>query len=233
MKPSTVASPCSCVARSTSGSRHPGPTWASLASGSTVTSRMPDMSSVRPPSAIDVPAMLCPPPLTLSSRPWSRAKPTAAATSRADMRLEDERRGRRPTMAFQISTASSQPCVAGAQQPALDPAGQVVERLPCTATGPPDRPPSSIVAAVMAGPARGRAGRRRVSGRPGTRRAAPSAGRRRRRRSRAAASRSGRRPPRRPRSGAWRSCRPQIRVVGTAIRASSAARDRRQRELAA
>ena len=47
-----------------------------------VTSRMRDMSSVRPRSAIAVPAMLWPPPLMLSNSPWSRANPTAAATSR-------------------------------------------------------------------------------------------------------------------------------------------------------
>ena len=49
--------------------------------GSTLTSRMRDMSSVRPRSAIELPAMLWPPPLMLSNRPWSRANPTAAATS--------------------------------------------------------------------------------------------------------------------------------------------------------
>ena len=39
------------------------------------------MSSVRPPSATAVPAMLWPPPRTDSARPCSRAKPTAATTS--------------------------------------------------------------------------------------------------------------------------------------------------------
>src|SRR6266536_335776 len=111
--PSTVASPWAWVAWSTSPSRQPGPTWATLAWGSTLTSRICDRSSVKPPSAMEVPAMLWPPPLMLSSSPWSLANPTAAATSWAEAGCR--------TRAGSLA--------AGTQQPALDPRVQVLQLL--------------------------------------------------------------------------------------------------------
>ena len=56
--------------------------------------------------------MLWPPPLTLSSSPWSRANPTAAATSRADVGWTTSA-GALATMPFHIRTASSQPSSPG------------------------------------------------------------------------------------------------------------------------
>ena len=86
-----MASPCACVARSTSRSRHPAPTCTSLRSGSTVTSRMRDISSVRPRSAIAVPAMLWPPPLMLSNNSWSRGESDRRSDVGGRGRLNHER----------------------------------------------------------------------------------------------------------------------------------------------
>ena len=128
-----MASPCACVARSTSWSRHPGPTCASLASASTVTSRMRDMSSVRPRSAIEVPAMLWPPPLMLSNRPWSRANPTAAATCGGRGRLEDERGGFRDhAVPDQHGVVPAR--VARAKQPGTRPASRARRAAPPSAS---------------------------------------------------------------------------------------------------
>ncbi len=52
--------------------------------------------------------MLWPPPLTLTSSPWSRANPTAAATSCAEAGWRT-RAGSLAAMPFQIATASFQP----------------------------------------------------------------------------------------------------------------------------
>jgi hypothetical protein len=112
MKPSTVASPCFCVAASTSFNRHPGPTRASFVSGLTVTSRMRDMSSVRPPSVREVPPMLWPPPLMLSSTLKRCAKRTAVTTSRTDVGWMTSA-GVAATIPFQIRTTASQPSSPG------------------------------------------------------------------------------------------------------------------------
>src|SRR4029453_10836570 len=103
-----VARPWAWVARSRSASRQPGPTWARAASGAPGSSRMPDRSTSSPPSAMAVPAMWWPPPLTPRARPWSRAKPTPAATSAAERGCRTSV-GVRVTMPFQSRTASSQP----------------------------------------------------------------------------------------------------------------------------
>ena len=72
---------CGAVAASTSPSRQPPPACTSLRSGSTVTSRSPDRSMVRPPSDMALPATLWPPQRTEGGRPCSRATLTAATTS--------------------------------------------------------------------------------------------------------------------------------------------------------
>src|SRR6202030_3082514 len=55
MMPAGTTSRCGAVAASTSPSRHPPPTWTSLCSASTVTSRSPLRSMVRPPSDLALP----------------------------------------------------------------------------------------------------------------------------------------------------------------------------------
>jgi hypothetical protein len=49
--------------------------------GSTCTLLMVARSTTRPPSHIEKPGTLCPPPRTATSRSWARAKLTAAITS--------------------------------------------------------------------------------------------------------------------------------------------------------
>src|SRR5271170_8014250 len=56
MMPAGTMSRCGAVAASTSPSRHPPPTWTSLRSASTVTSRSPLRSMVKPPSDMALPA---------------------------------------------------------------------------------------------------------------------------------------------------------------------------------
>ena len=64
MMPAGTISRCGAVAASTSPSRQPPPAWTSLRSGSTVTSRSPLRSMVRPPSDMALPATLWPPQRT-------------------------------------------------------------------------------------------------------------------------------------------------------------------------
>ena len=89
-KPSTAASPCSCVSRSTSPSVQPACARAVRCTGSTHTPLISDMSIIRPPSQTASPAMLWPPPRTdTRSRCW-RAKRTACTTSAVPVQRSDE-----------------------------------------------------------------------------------------------------------------------------------------------
>ena len=106
MMPAGTMSRCGAVAASTSPRRHPPPTWTSLRSASTVTSRSPLRSMVRPPSDMALPATLWPPQRTLGGRPCSRATVTAATTSEVLVQRR-MRPGRRSIMAFQIVRARS------------------------------------------------------------------------------------------------------------------------------
>src|SRR5262245_9906691 len=148
MKPRTVATPCSWVARSTSCRRHPASTWASFASTSTLTVRMRAMSIMRPPSGTAVPAMLWPAPLTPRSTPWSRANSTAATTSRADPACTTSA-GVLSTMPFQMRTASSQPSSPGRRSAPSMRDARSSSWPGVTFTSPPSRPVTSIVVTVM------------------------------------------------------------------------------------
>ena len=158
--------------------------------------------------------MLWPPPRTESARPCSRAK-----LDRARRRRPCRWAGRRAPASCRscrsrARVASSKPASPGREQRTAQALGQRVGRLFDGEGGH--------------GVCLGR-GVQRVQERLGL---LDAAGRRRSPRSRAAASRSGRSPPRRPRSRVARSWRPQISVVGTAIRARSAGGIARQPELA-
>ena len=83
MIPLGVARPCSLVARSTSPHVQPPPTRTVRACGSTSMSFSSERSMTTPSSHVPRPAPLWPPPRTARSRPCSRAKPTAFATSSA------------------------------------------------------------------------------------------------------------------------------------------------------
>src|SRR6266699_1455773 len=106
MIPAGTISRCGAVAASTSPSRQPPPACTSLRSGSTVTSRSPDRSMVRPPSDMALPATLWPPQRTEGGRPCSRAWLTAATTSSVLVQRRI-RPGRRSTMAFHSRRACS------------------------------------------------------------------------------------------------------------------------------
>ena len=104
LMPSGVARPNACASRSNSPSVAPGSTRAVRAAASTRTDFISDRSSIRPPSHTALPAMLCPPPRTATSRSRAAAKRTAAATSAAgrtddrggpavDHRVPDRARG--------------------------------------------------------------------------------------------------------------------------------------------
>ncbi len=121
---------------------------ASLASGSTLTSRRRDMSSVKPRSAIEVPAMLWPPPLMLSNKPWSRANPTAAATSVAEVGWRTSA-GTFATMPFQTSTASSQPASTERSTGHLTRESSSSSCSDVSLTRPPSSPATSMVLAFM------------------------------------------------------------------------------------
>ena len=80
-RPNGVASPKTCVSRSTSPSTAPPCTRASRRPGSTRTPRMADRSMSMPSRTVDRPATEWPSPRTATSSPWSRAKFTASTTS--------------------------------------------------------------------------------------------------------------------------------------------------------
>src|SRR5205807_1788952 len=97
--PAVVARPCSPAATSRFLSSEPPPTHALRCAGSARTADMGERSIMTPPSGTDSPSTLWPPHFTAISRPASRAKRTAATTSRE----EAQRRmaaGRRSTMPF-------------------------------------------------------------------------------------------------------------------------------------
>ena len=90
--PPVVARACACVSWSTSAQTAPPPTSARRAAGSTRTSRIGDRSITIPPSLVEKPATLWPPPRTATGRSWARAKPTAAMTSAAPEQRTTTRR---------------------------------------------------------------------------------------------------------------------------------------------
>ena len=108
-RPPVVASPYACVSWSTSAQTAPPPTVARRASGSTRTPFMGERSITSPPSQVEKPATLWPPPRTATGRWLLRAKPIAAITSAAPVHLATSA-GRRPSCApFQIRQASAYP----------------------------------------------------------------------------------------------------------------------------
>ena len=105
LTPRGVARLCSWAARSKSPSVAPPPTRAVRAVGFTSTDRIGERSIMRPPSQRALPAMLCPPPRTASTRSCRRAKRTACETSAVLVQLITSP-GRRSIIAFQIVHAS-------------------------------------------------------------------------------------------------------------------------------
>src|SRR5438876_5672103 len=79
--PTGHASPYSCAARSSCSRRAPPWTRAVRFAGSISTARMPERSMTTPPSHVEKPATLWPPPRTAMTRSCSRAKRTAVTTS--------------------------------------------------------------------------------------------------------------------------------------------------------
>src|SRR5437773_50947 len=79
--PTGHARPYSCAARSSCSRRAPPWTRAIRFAGSISTARMPDRSMTTPPSHVEKPATLWPPPRTAMTRSCSRAKRTAVTTS--------------------------------------------------------------------------------------------------------------------------------------------------------
>ena len=86
------------------------------------------MSSTTPRSAIDVPAMLWPPPLMPSSSPCSRANATACATSRAEAGWSTSA-GTRAAIAFHTRDGVVPSIVAFAQQRPGEPRSERRELL--------------------------------------------------------------------------------------------------------
>ena len=160
-KPSTVASPCSCVARSTSRAGT-GPDVREPRLGIDVTSRMRDMSSIRAAlgdrGSRDVVAAA----LDAEQQPPVAREPDGRGDVGGRGRLEDER-GPFATMPFQIRTASSQPA-----SPARSTGRSIRESSSssCCAvslTKPPSSPATSIVLAFTRSPSSARAGSYRCS----------------------------------------------------------------------
>ena len=83
MMPPVVARPNGYVASLKSPQVAPPSARAVCVAGSTRTPRMPDRSITTPSSQVPKPGTLWPPPRTARSRPFSRAKSTAAITSPA------------------------------------------------------------------------------------------------------------------------------------------------------
>ena len=80
-RPPVTARPKACVSRSSSPQFAPPPHHAVRRSGSTRTRFIGRRSIINPPSTTACPATECPPPLTETSRPCSRASASAAITS--------------------------------------------------------------------------------------------------------------------------------------------------------
>ena len=106
ISPTGTARPCAWVAASRSPSKAPPPTLTRRVSGSTTTSFMAPRSITRPSSTTDVPAMLCAPPRTATSRPLAAAYRTAVCTSDSSAHRATAS-GRRSTAAFQTRRLSS------------------------------------------------------------------------------------------------------------------------------
>jgi hypothetical protein len=104
--PPVVASPYAWVAASSSLHSSPAPAVAVWAVGSIMISFSVDRSIMRAPSATAKPGAECPPPRTLTGRPCSRAKRTAAATSPAPLARAISA-GRRSTAPFHTWRAAS------------------------------------------------------------------------------------------------------------------------------
>ena len=106
LMPTGSARACCCVAASTSPNVQPGSTVARWVSGSMVTCFKSERSITMPSSHMALPAMLCPPPRTETSRPLSRAKLTASTTSSVEVQRA-MMPGLRSIIAFQIWRTSS------------------------------------------------------------------------------------------------------------------------------
>ncbi len=110
--PPVTASPCSCVAWSSSRQITPAPAVATRRSGSTRIVFIGCRSTTSPSSHTDRPGMLCPPPRTAMGSRWERANRMASTTSDARVHLTMSA-GRRSTAAFHTFRTSWYPGVPG------------------------------------------------------------------------------------------------------------------------
>ena len=106
IKPTGVASPCSCVAAIMSANSVPPPTRTRRASASTATEFIALKSIISPSSTTALPDTPCAPPRTAISSPLSTPTRTAAATS-AELEQRAMTAGRRSIAAFHKVRASS------------------------------------------------------------------------------------------------------------------------------
>ncbi len=141
MTPIGQTSPCACAATSSSPRSAPPLAVAVRVAGSTVTPRICDRSTTRPPSQVECPAGLWPPQRTASSRSCSRANRMAVATSAVD-RGWRMTAGRRSWTAFQRRRASSYEGSSGVmigpaktRRSSLTDRGLMRSRQPSTARG--------------------------------------------------------------------------------------------------
>ncbi|MDT4864351.1 hypothetical protein FQZ97_991120 [compost metagenome] len=119
-KPSTAASPWSCVSRSRSARVQPACARAVRPAGSTQMPRSSDMSIIRPPSLAARPAMLWPPERTDSNKRCWAAKRTACTTSTVPLQRAISP-GRRSIMPFQSFRVSSKAASCGVSSTPLKP----------------------------------------------------------------------------------------------------------------
>ena len=124
-----MASPCACVARSTSRSRHPGPTCASLAIG--VDCDVAHARHVERQTALGDRGSghVVAPALDAQQQPVVTREPDSRQRRRAAEVGWRTSAGTFATMPFQTSTASSQPASPARKQRAFDPRVELVELL--------------------------------------------------------------------------------------------------------